>query len=154
MTEFDPVDESLGRYWVVVADARKARLLHSTSRYGDLSEFHQITHEDASKKGRDLDTDRPGRRHDEGTGHSSAMPADPVERAKNDFASDLANWLDARRAEDHFDALSLIAPPSFLGEVRKRCSAPLKASVIQEIDKTLVRHSPEEIREALNRLKE
>lgn len=164
MENFDVTDDSIERYWVLVADGHEARFLHGVSPSDELEEFYKMTSEDARKSGDEIDTDSPGRRRDSGhsvstlgqptTGQRSAMPADPVEHAKEEFAGRVAEWLDNQRGANRFDRLAVIAAPNFLGDFRNKMSPQLQKTVMEEVDKNLTNHKAEEIRAHLQKLKD
>jgi protein required for attachment to host cells len=150
MENIDGDNDALESHWVVVADAHEARMFHGVDPRADLREFTTLTNEDARKQGDEIDTDGPGRRSD-GGGHRSAMPANPVEHRKREFAARVANWLEDHRTKEAFQRLTIIAAPSFLGDLRNNMSRPLQDKVVEEIDKNLTGHKVDEIREALQR---
>lgn len=162
MENIDVNDDTLERFWVLVADSNTARVLHGVSPRADLQEFYRLENEDGRKAGSEIDTDGPGSRRDVGhkgsgpgdpkTGQRSSMPADPVEQAKKVFAGRVADWLDHQRAKDRFDRLSIIAAPKFLGELRNKMSDALEAKVLEEIDKNLTSQPLDTIRDTLQRL--
>jgi protein required for attachment to host cells len=63
------------------------------------------------------------------------------EQQNIEFATQIAHRLESGRKEDTFDELVLIAPPAFLGLLRRRLSKTLMERVSLEIDKNLVKQS-------------
>jgi len=114
--------------WIVVADASRARL-----------------------KGQDLVSDDTGRTFDRaGTGRHGKEPVtDPREAVEVEFARELAEHLREAAQEGQFEKLYLVAPPSFLGELRAVLPDGVRKLVASELSKDLTRQAPQQIRDAL-----
>ena len=74
---------------------------------------------------------------------------DQSEQERIRFAADIAACLSRGRGEKRFDEVILVAPPHFLGLVRKSLDAATSRLVRAEIDKDLSQLADEEIRTRL-----
>ncbi len=102
-------------------------------------------------RNQDLITDRPGRTFDSG-GHGRHVmepPTDPIENEAIGFAKRFAAQLDEGRLDDCYQHLGLIAPPTFLGQLRKSLSKDTARRVVLELDKDLSRDDAGALREHL-----
>lgn len=101
--------------WIVVADARSARLIHCIRegehfRIESLDEFHE--------QWDDKEHHRPQPLHDK-TGHAYASTHHEAEERLRRFAKSLMNWIDKQHHRLADGRWALIAPPRLLGEMRK-----------------------------------
>lgn len=131
------------RTWIVIADGARARIMERIGVRSDLKavpgsdrcEFHAMT--------RDLGRERPARTHDRiGPGRHAMEPRqDAHDRLETLFAHKLVETLERALADDRYDALVIIAPPTTLGDIRTAMSSRLRAAVISEIAKDLTKAS-------------
>jgi protein required for attachment to host cells len=128
---------------IVVCDAHKALFLTNTGAVA-APHLEIESHLDAALTATATeDSDRPGRRFDGGAaaamgGARSAMEStDLAARQAEAFAEDVVAAM-ARRHDRHpVSALTLVAPPTFLGLLRRRLPERLKAQITAELDKDL-----------------
>jgi protein required for attachment to host cells len=139
------VTDRATRHWVVLADHAHARIYEVS---GDIP-LHRIAHlenPDARKAARDLGSDRPGRRSDAlGNRHALGADEDPKEHSRNDFAREVAAYLNAARRQGRFDSLVLAMPPRALGLVRQALDVDSARLVEREIHKDLMHHTEEQL---------
>ncbi|GAA5185998.1 hypothetical protein GCM10025772_00570 [Ferrimonas gelatinilytica] len=82
-------------------------------------------------------------------GHEAKAQQEGISR----FASSVCETLEQARNEGELGKLYVVAPPQFLGELRKHQSTPLQKHVAQELGKNLATSDVDTIRDALpNRL--
>lgn len=139
------------RTWVVVCDSANARLFNLVAPAAALEEIAVFSHPESRLKNQDLDSDRGGRSFDSrGKGrHAMEQHTDSHTREALEFAAEVVRHLETGRERGAFERLAIVAPPEFLGELRKEMRRPLRDLVEIEIAKDLVRHSVEDIRQAL-----
>ena len=129
--------------WVVVADARAARIfsftdknagwtLHETIK-GDGSEHPDQTAHPVAKA-----SEHKGALH----GHGELVPKETTERR---FAHTLAHVLERGHASNAFAKLALVAPPKLLGELRENLSRGLQAASVAELHKDYTHCGVEEL---------
>ena len=120
---------------VIVADNARARIFASHTVINRLEEMEGFVHPEAHLSNRDLVGDSAGKSVDQ---HGSL---DPATSAKNheeeEFAHLLGKHLKELHNQQHFEQLVLIAPPKFLGMLRKALPGPLDQLVTLTIDKDL-----------------
>ncbi|MEQ8166098.1 MAG: host attachment protein [Alphaproteobacteria bacterium] len=125
---------NIRRSWILVADATRARLFRPRAREDRLEDALVFDIEIDIPRSRDIGSDRPGRSFDRaGQGrHAEEPPTDPKRHAKAEFARSLAHRLEDLRNKDGLSELIVIAPPTFLGDLRSLFSTPLRAIVVEE----------------------
>jgi len=128
---------------VIVADNARARIFASHDVLNHLTEQDDFVHSEAHLANQDLVADAAGKSRDP---HGSLDPAtSPKEHEARTFAKLLAKHLKALHNKRHFERLILIAPPHFLGLLRKELHQPLDQLVERTIHKDLTTASVEDI---------
>lgn len=127
------------RTWILVADGSHARVFLSLGENEPLQLVHELEHPEARAKGQELLTDQP--RMEPGI-----LPKDYEAGV---FARELAKLLDLACSRNEYEQLVLVAPPSFLGPLRKELSKQVQLRVIDEIAKDLVALKPKDLEERL-----
>lgn len=124
---------------VVVADNERARFLGKQSGKKKLIEIDDLVHMEARTHERDLISDKPGRSFDsQGSGrHAMEQKMDVKKHDEQMFAESIAEKLEKARNDHKFKELVLIAPPEFLGLLRKELSDQCTKQIKQSIDKDL-----------------
>lgn len=131
---------------IVVTDEREASFFDTSKLVGPLTSRGSVQNGAAGLKDIDLETDRPGRRHNGAPGisrgHSHGVDGErSTERHDVElFAKTVAQRIDADRARHDFDKLLLIAPPKMLGLLRQLLSNQTRALLAGEVSKDLKRH--------------
>lgn len=140
--------------WVLVADEAIARILaYGKSR--TLEPVEELTDPDAHADGAAMRRDAVGRRA-AGGGQGSA-PAGATASASDDqmhqhaevFARRVADVLGKARQQGRMDALVIVAPPRFLGLLRKALPKSATDIVQAELDKDFVHFTNDDIRSRL-----
>jgi protein required for attachment to host cells len=127
----------------IVANSARARIFASHDVLNHLAEQDDFIHSEARLGNQDLVGDAAGKSRDS---HGSLDPAtSPKEHETQNFAKLLAKHLKALHNEQHFEQLILIAPPKFLGLLRKELHKPLDQLVARTIHKDLTNASVEAI---------
>lgn len=134
--------------WLIVADEGRAALYAAESPTGSLIEQRDFIGPENRLADQDLVTDRPGRAFDSaGDGRHALEPStQPGEIEAQRFAKWLAETLDQARAKHRFEMLGLVAPPAFLGLLRKSLSDETARQIVLEINKDLTRYDAEGVR--------
>jgi protein required for attachment to host cells len=137
--------------WVLVADSARARFFTAETPKGPLTEFEDLVHPEARVHARDLTSDRPGRSFDRaGQGrHPMGSLNAAKEHEAEDFARAIASRLEAGRNAGQFEQIVVVAPPDFLGLLRKAIGHSTAKLISAEISKNLARRTPEAIRSML-----
>lgn len=137
--------------WVVVADSSRGKIYMQDKHSGDLQEQVDLVHPSARLHGVELTSDRSGR-HVGAFGQGSHLfdaRTEAKDHEAETFAKEIAERLETGRTSGQFQKLVLMAPPKFLGELRKQLGDEVRKLVVEEIAKDLVTHSAEEVRDKL-----
>lgn len=108
--------------WIVAADSSRARFLQVAGRKR-LVELDSLLNPDARLDERDLTTD--------------AHPRSAQEHASDLFAKRVGGYLCKARIDHRYDALVLVAPPKFLGALRRSLDKEVTKRVVGELPKDL-----------------
>jgi len=128
---------------VIVADNARARIFESHTAINQLKEQEAFVHGEARLSNRDLVGDSSGKSVDQ---HGSLGPATTAkDHEAQNFAKMLGRHLKELHNQRHYENLILIAPPRFLGMLRKELPAPLDQLVTSTITKDLTTASIEDI---------
>jgi protein required for attachment to host cells len=119
--------------WIVTGDAARARILQVTGR-NQLEEVESFANPKGRMHDRDLETDaHPRLRGTSGPGNDrEEMGAAEIEAEK--FSKELGRYLDLARIKNRYDRLYLLAPPRFLGMMRKELGKEVQKLVRDDLD--------------------
>src|SRR5271165_4040419 len=117
-----------GNTWVVVADARQARIL-DVEDAGLPAKLRHTVHALPDGSARDESGDLPevSDRLKRASPHHGALrqTSDPSDEAEHRFAKELVRTLERGLVDNAFQHLVLVAPPKFLGILRENLSRGL-----------------------------
>jgi protein required for attachment to host cells len=122
--------------WIVAADSSRARFLQVAGR-GQLVEIESFLNPDARMDERELITDAHRRFRGTAGPGSDRQETSAQEHATDLFAKRVGVYLDKARTEHRYDELVLVAPPKFLGALRKELGKEVEKLVADEIPKDL-----------------
>lgn len=131
--------------WVLIADGARARLIIATrhSKKLDITEISEFSADHSPN--RELTRDAASRVYEShGSERHAIVPkSDPHRALKRDFATTLADSLDAFVTREKVDALIVAAAPVTLGDLRKTLSNRVKNIIVAELamDLTKVRNA-------------
>jgi len=133
--------------WVVVADARAARIFSFTDKNGEWTLRETINgdgsgHPDQTAGSLSKASEHKGALH----GHGEINPKETQERR---FAHTLAHLLERGHASNAFARLALVAPPKLLGELRENLSRGLQTASVAELHKDYTHCGVEELKRLL-----
>jgi protein required for attachment to host cells len=143
--------DAMENTWVVVAESSRARIFKLDGLLTPLRELSGFVNPDARARERDLAPDRQGRTFESfgSIRHAKQQELTPKQQRSLAFARELAGQLEQGRSCGDFERLILIAPPAFLGMLRKNLSDNTRQTISREIKKNLVRENEEAIRQYL-----
>lgn len=128
--------------WALEADARHARILerHGGAAWAERPDTMSAPDNPASHE---HGTERPGRVHEShgSARHAIELRQDPHRAAEASFARHLANELEKAAATGRYDSLLLVAPPVFLGDLRKVLGAATLQRLRGSLDKDIAQAS-------------
>ena len=123
--------------WIVAADASRARILQVTDREQRLAEIEDLYNPAGRLHEREMTSDaEPRFRGSDGPG-SDREAKGAVDHEVEVFAKTIGDYLDKARTAHRYDRLHLIAPPKFLGQLRKELGREVGKLVAQELPKDL-----------------
>ncbi len=131
--------------WVVVCDAAKARTFEARPGDRALYPLDLAIHEESRKKASELVRDHSGSRSPEGKSaqggsvhHNALAPrSSPKDVEKERFAHSLGRTLDHALRAARFERWILVAPPRFLGLMRKELTSELHKHLGATVDEDL-----------------
>ncbi len=130
--------------WIIVADAGRARIFCADRSGNDMHELPALSNPEARLHEGDLISDRTSR--DINGGAQTAKGT-----AERRFAATVCDRLERGRQQHAFNRLYIMAPPHFMGLLRKHQSHALRHLISEEIPKALVTQPPQRIRAELPR---
>ena len=124
--------------WIIAADESRARVLQVLDREQRLAEIEDLVNPAGRAQDRELQTDAEPRFN----GSQGGPASDPerhgaVEHSVRTFAKEVGRYLDRARNEHRYDQLVLVAPPKFLGALRKELHKEVEKLVTEELPKDL-----------------
>ena len=132
--------------WVLIADSSRARLYHVPQRGKPWTLVKEYRHDLSRVTGGGLTTDQPGRMHGSGIGKDarSAMESkcSPKETEIAHFAHELVEVLHHGHGQQAYERIVLVAPPHFLGLLRKGLNDTVSKLISASVDKDYL-HLPE-----------
>ena len=118
--------------WIVAADSVRARVLQVADREKRLAEVEDLLNPDGHLHEGDLVTD-------------TEEPSEAREHSVDLFSKRVGEYLERARAQRRYDRLYLMAPPKFLGRLRKQLGKEVEKLVCDELDKDLYRANAREL---------
>ncbi len=137
--------------WVIAADSSSAKILKADSRIGPLHEVETLLHPEGRLHEKELTSDLPGKAlNSDGQGvHGIDSSTTPKKKEMIAFADRIAGHLEHEHNAGKFNQLIVVAPPAFLGNLRKQFPDPLARLVVLEIDKNIEHQTVDQIRKQL-----
>lgn len=125
--------------WIIAADSSRARILQVTDRKQPLAEVEDLLNPEGRAHDRELISDAHPRlsRHGGGGPASDREETSATEHATELFAKRVGDYLESARTAHRYDRLHLIAPPKFLGQLRKELGKEVQKLVAAELPKDL-----------------
>ena len=142
----------MNNVWVLVCDAAKARIFEIRQGEPTWHPVDLVLHEGSRSKASELVSGRSGSKSSEGRSvhHNALAPASsPKEVEKDAFAHTLATTLDQALRSARFGKWALVAPPHFLGLMRKELTSELEKHLLTTVDKDYNDLSVHELSERL-----
>jgi protein required for attachment to host cells len=122
--------------WIVAADESRARMLQVTGRE-HLEEVDTLLNPEGRMNDRELTTDAHPRFRGTGGPGSDRQETSAVEHQVELFAKRVGERLESARQQGRYDQLVLVAPPKFLGALRKELHKEVEKLVAKELPKDL-----------------
>ena len=142
--------------WILAADNSRARIFEEIDAQHHLQEIQDFAHPAGHFAEHDFDADAKGRYFGKGErsqGHTAEPNVDPITHENERFCRELSQFLEQARNEHRYDRLYVVAPPKFLGLLRKNLSKEAEKLVVEEIVKDLSKLEQREIEDFLRNAK-
>lgn len=126
--------------WILVCDSAKARLFETRDGAPAWELIETMTHEESRSRASALVSDQAGSRSSQGGSvhHNALAPAsEPKEVEKGHFAHSLVMTLDKALRSNKFGNWVLVAPPHFVGMMKKELTRELEKHLMSTVDKDL-----------------
>jgi protein required for attachment to host cells len=126
--------------WILVCDSARGRLFETQGNDPSWKLLQVLTHGESREKTNELVSDHSGQKSSQGASahHNALAPASsPKEVEKGHFVHALATMLDQGMRSKQFDRLALVAPPHFLGMLKKELTSELQKHLMVSVDKDL-----------------
>jgi protein required for attachment to host cells len=126
--------------WILVCDSAKARFFETQDGAPTWTLLEKASHEESRSKASALVSDQSGSRASQGASvhHNALAPASaPKEVEKEHFAHSLVKTLDQALRSGRFRKWVLVAPPHFVGLIKKELTVELEKHLLATIDKDL-----------------
>jgi protein required for attachment to host cells len=123
--------------WIIAADSSRARILQVTDRDEHLDEIDDLLNPEGRVHDRELISDAHPRFHGTSGPGSDREETSATQHATELFAKRVGEYLDKARSAHRYDRLHLVAPPKFLGQLRKELDKEVQKLVAEELPKDL-----------------
>ena len=135
--------------WIIAADESRARVLQVLDRDQRFAEIDDLVNPAGRAQDRELQSDAEPRFNGRAGGGpgSDRETQGPVEHSARTFAREVGRYLDQARNEHRYDQLVLVAPPKFLGALRKELHKEVEKLVVDELPKDLAWFNARQIEE-------
>ena len=143
--------------WILAGDKSRARIFELGTGRDSPVEISDFANPGGRSLSRELRTDGLGRFYGRGAqtqGHSAMPNTTPAQHEVERFATALAGYLDQARTEHRYDKLWVVAPPEFLGVLRKSLPKEVHDCIEATVDKELTTRTPRDIVDAVERHRE
>lgn len=129
--------------WFLIADATRARLLEWDGHH--LAEIADFAHPEGHLRNQDMVSDQAGRKGSGDNRPGFEFGTSPKDREMGRFAIHLAGLLKQGLNNQIFHHLVLVAPPRFLGCLRRVLDPQVAKAVMTTLDHDFLDLSPSEI---------
>ncbi len=137
--------------YVVVADSARARILSGEAGSGPLTEDNDLVHPESRLRQQDLVSDASGSEAGGFGNHSMGHEKLARDHAADNFARQVVAEIEKIHRRGELGRLYLVAAPRFLGMLREHLGKSCRDRVAGEINKDLVQHGIDDIRDHLPR---
>lgn len=123
--------------WVIVADRSRARIFETDLNFNGLREVEDLLNPEGRLDDADLRHDAKGRFYGKGERHQAHTAEPPVSQQEHDeekFSRDVMELLTRGCDAKRYQRLVMIAPPEFLGLLRKQLPERVEQHITRQID--------------------
>lgn len=127
----------MGMQWVVVADSNRARIFQTGGNLEHLQEVEDLLNPEGRMDDAELRHDAKGRFFGKGESHQAHTAEPNVTRGAHDaeqFSHEIGRMLAAACDASRYDSLVVVAPPDFLGRLRRALPERVARCVSRQLD--------------------
>jgi protein required for attachment to host cells len=142
------------RTWFLIADGSRARVVENLGRRRGFRDIEDMSLSIDLPPSRDVLTDRPGRGHASyGRGrYAKENTGDPHRELKRAFAKMIGLALNAKLAAGGVERLIVVAPPTFMGDLRAALPKGVRTKVSGEVTEDLTNLPKQRLHRHLERM--
>lgn len=144
----------MAKQWVIVADRTRARIFETDGDLDHLSEVEDLLNPEGRFSDAEFHHDARGRFCGKGNRQHSHTAQPRVTKAVHDeenFSRQLAAVLDKGCEASRYDSLVVVAPPAFLGILRKQFSDKVGKRIVKQFDSDISSYAARQISDYLKR---
>lgn len=138
--------------WVVIADKSRARIFQTKGQMDELIEIDDLLNPEGRQDEADLRQDAKGRFYGKGEreqAHTAEPNVTQEEHRADRFSREVMAYLDHANHEQRFGSLIMIAPPEFLGLLRRQLSKNIESKLRQQMSTDIANLPEPQIRNYL-----
>ena len=144
----------MAKQWVIVADRTRARIFEADESIDQLNEVEDLLNPEGRFADAELHHDARGRFCGKGNRQRSHTSEPLITKTMHDeenFSRQLVHVLEQGYATHRYDSLVVIAPPAFLGVLRKQFSDQVGKRVVKQFAGDISSYAPRQISDYLRR---
>ncbi|MFM7524842.1 MAG: host attachment protein [Betaproteobacteria bacterium] len=144
----------MGKQWVMVADRTRARIFENDGDLDKLNEIEDLLNPEGRFSDAEFHHDAKGRFCGKGDRQHAHTAQPRVSKAVHDeenFSRQLAAVLDRGCQASQYDSLVVVAPPAFLGILRKQLSDQVDKRIVKQLNSDISGYAPQQVSDYLKR---
>jgi protein required for attachment to host cells len=123
--------------WIVAADSSRAKVLQVADPKKEFVEIDALLNPEGRLSEREINTDAHGRFPGSPGGSTAEDDVGAVEHHTELFAKRIGDYLEKARTDRRYESLVIVAPPKFLGALRRELGKEVQKLVAEELPKDL-----------------
>lgn len=142
----------MGMQWILIADRSRARVFQTDAGPERLQEVQDLLNPEGRMDDAELRHDAKGRYYGKGEryqAHTAESNISQTEHDEDRFSREVSDLLERGCDTQRYDSLVMVAPPEFLGLLRKHLSKRVEQRVTRQLDTGLANWDSQQIRDYL-----
>lgn len=130
----------MSKQWVMIADRSRARIFESDRNFDELREIEDLLNPEGRLGDAELQHDAKGRYYSRGEKHqgdTAEPPVSPREHDEEKFSRQVMHLLTEGCDAKRYDRLVMVAPPEFLGFLRKQLPQRVEQHITGQLNNDL-----------------
>ena len=126
--------------WIIFANSKECSVFEHQKK--DLLQKQVLTNPQGHRKGREVFSDSPTIPRTTPRSTQASLPESHYfEEVERKFAKEIAEFLDKEHHLGHFDELTVVSGPAFIGYLREAVPKSLRGAITDEVVKNVNGHS-------------